>query len=843
MKQINLLLLELLTATVVIAQESVFLYCPGEHEGMRIAYSLEGNGNYTDIAQIFSSDYSQWGMEKRMYSPYVIETEDGGYVAVFQVNDYSPCFAVAYSVDLITWRPQDYPRMSTKNCIAPVIHYDGNGTYSVLFKDTDGNFRRTTTSSDFRHFTKDVEAFGWEYDEVDVIRDTVCVNGISCVGNVFPYNGTEKLKDYYAKIDENNRLWAENLMEDHMVYGSMGDSPLNVSISFDKTSKKDISDKLIGIFFEDINYACDGGLYAELIQNRDFEYCPKDNESFTSSTAWTCDDGKLVIGTEVPLSKNNPHYAIVGNTTIYNSGWDGIVIKDGCRYYFNLYANNIEEEKATVTISLVSGDQEMASAKIETEGEGWKQYSAELKAVGNAKDARLKLSIEGEGQLCIDMVSLFPQDTFHGHKNGLRKDLAQVLADLQPKFVRFPGGCMSHGEGLENIYHWNHTIGDLKDRKPDFNIWHSHQTRGIGFFEYFQFCEDIGAEPIPVLAAAVPCQNSAPNEEGYGGQQGGIPMEDMPAYIDELCNLIEWANGDPSTNEWAKIREEAGHPEPFNLKYLGVGNEDIISTDFEERYLMICRTLHERYPEIKIVGTAGPFHSPSSDYIEGWKIAKENNDLLYVIDEHYYESVGWFINNQDYYDDYDRSMPKVYLGEYAARSPRGNIDCALAEALYLCSIERNADIVEMTSPAPLLCNDLHHNWDPNMIYFTNDSIDLTPSYHTQRLFSVYGGDKYLSTEIKVENETENLRKRISATVVENSKSGKTFLKIVNVLPMALNLKVSAEGMSLCEENTYEGFNGVPGQERVDIRKGHCGKIVNGDLLICVDPYSLMVVEL
>lgn len=831
-------------ATAAMAQERVFLYSPGEHEGMRIAYNLDGKENFTDVAQIFSSDYSQWGTEKRMYSPYVIEIEGGGYAAVFQVNDYSPCFAVAYSEDLITWRPQDYPRMNTKNCVAPVIRYDGDGEYSVLFKDTDGNVRKTTTNKDFRHFSKDVEASATEYDEVHLAkRDTVNVGDKTRVGNMFRYQGVENIIAYYSKIEENNMLWRENLMDDQKVYGDMKGESLNVSLAFDKNKKKTISDKLIGIFFEDINYACDGGLYAELIQNRDFEYCKKDNDTFTPSTAWTCDEGELIISTEVPLSENNLHYAIVGNTIIYNSGWDGIVINDGNEYDLSLYANNIEKENTTITISLVSGDKEIASAKIETEGEGWKQYTTVLKAVGEAKDAKLKLQVEGKGKIGLDMVSLFPQDTFHGHKNGLRKDLAQVLADLKPKFVRFPGGCMSHGEGLENIYHWNHTIGELKDRKPDFNIWHSHQTRGLGFFEYFQFCEDIGAEPIPVLAAAVPCQNSAPNYEGYGGQQGGIPMEDIPAYIDELCNLIEWANGDPSTNKWAKMREEAGHPKPFNLKYLGVGNEDIISTDFEERYLMICKELHERYPEIKLVGTAGPFHAPSSDYIEGWKIAKENKELFYIIDEHYYESVGWFINNQDYYDGYDRSMPKVYLGEYAARSPRGNIDCALAEALYLCSIERNADIVEMTSPAPLLCNDLHHNWDPDMIYFTNCSIDLTPSYHTQRLFSVYSGDKYIDAVMDVENETTELRKRISATVVEDSKTGKTFLKIVNVLPIALNLKVSAEGMSLRGGNPYEGFNGVPGQERIEIKKGECGEVVGDNLIISVEPYSLKVVEL
>ena len=235
-----------------------------------------------------------------------------------------------------------------------------------------------------------------------------------------------------------------------------------------------------------------------------------------------------------------------------------------------------------------------------------------------------------------------------GRKNGLRKDLAQVIADLKPKFVRFPGGCMSHGQGLENIYHWNHTVGPLQDRKPDFNIWGYHQTRGLGFFEYFQFCEDIGAEPLPVLAAGVPCQNSSNNRQGIGGQQGGIPMKDMPAYIQELLDLIDWANGDPATSKWAKMRADAGHPKPFNLKYIGIGNEDIISTVFEERYEMICKAIRAKYPDIKICGTVGPFHSPSADYLEGWDFTKKHPDLQYMVDEHYYESTGWFMHHRDY---------------------------------------------------------------------------------------------------------------------------------------------------------------------------------------------------
>ena len=433
------------------------------------------------------------------------------------------------------------------------------------------------------------------------------------------------------------------------------------------------------------------------------------------------------------------------------------------------------------------------------------------------------------------MVSLFPQQTFKNRKNGLRRDLAQVIAELHPKFVRFPGGCMSHGQGLENIYHWNHTVGPLESRRPDFNIWHYHQTRGLGFFEYFQFCEDIGAEPLPVLAAGVPCQNSAANAEGVGGQQGGIPWEDMPAYVDELCNLIEWANGDPATNEWAKMRADAGHPAPFNLKYIGIGNEDIISTVFEERYEMICRAIRERHPEIKICGTVGPFHTPSADYLEGWELCRRNPDLQYMTDEHYYESTGWFINHRDYYDRYDRNGTKVYLGEWAASTnvKRPNVETALAEALYLTDIERNGDIVEMTSYAPMLSKDGHSNWNPDMIYFSNTSIRTTPAYEIQRLFSVYSGDRWINSKFETQN--PELSRRLGASLVRDSKTGKRYLKLVNALPSTL--KVSIEGLTLPAKVKCEQFTGD-----IDDQKAKA-EVIETSEPTTLPPYSIRVIEI
>ena len=259
----------------------------------------------------------------------------------------------------------------------------------------------------------------------------------------------------------------------------------------------------------------------------------------------------------------------------------------------------------------------------------------------------------------------------------------------------------------------------------------------------------MGAEPLPVLAAGVPCQNSQPNAQGLCGQQGGIPMDQMPQYVQDVLDLVEWANGDPATSSWAKMRADAGHPAPFNLKMIGIGNEDLISTTFKERYLMICKALKQKYPDIEVVGTVGPFHYPSSDYVEGWKIAKENRQYIDAVDEHYYEKPGWFINHQ--------------------------VDRALAEGIHLCNVERNGDVVEMTSYAPLLCKDGYANWNPDMIYFNNNKVRATESYQVQKMFSVHSGDVYIASDLQL---PEVLKRYVGVSVVKDSKSGKVWLKIV-----------------------------------------------------------------
>ena len=830
LKRLSTYLMAALLPLQLMAQQAtntVFVYSPNERAGLHVATLTDGK--WHELGQVCSSDYGQWGAEKRMYHPSLTRASDGTWRLVFQLNDQTPCFAAAYSRDLVNWRPQDYPVVSTTNCLEPVVFANENGSFDIYYKSAQGK-RFLPASADFRRFGTDEAS---TIDDVAWARDTATVDGILYEGCQFEVTADEvqTVADHFAWLAKDSRLSSERMYDDGK------NLPLSTPVRATLTvghQEKPISDKLIGIFFEDISYAADGGLYAELVQNRDFEYSGKDRREWTATTAWHSRT-PIETGTEHPLHPNNPHYALIGPDTLWNEGWDGIAVESGKKYDFAMYVLG-GGQKQNFKILLVGHDGTiLAKSQLKTNASDWQQFATVLQAKGTDAKARLAIVPQKVARVAIDMISLFPQETFMNRKNGLRRDLAQTIADLKPKFVRFPGGCMSHGQGLDNIYHWNHTVGPLQERKPDFNIWHYHQTRGLGFYEFFQFCEDIGAEPLPVLAAGVPCQNSAANSRGIGGQQGGIPMEQMGAYIQELLDLIDWANGDPLTSKWAKMRAEAGHPAPFNLKYIGIGNEDIIGTVFEDRYEMICRAIRQKYPDIKICGTVGPFHTPSADYIEGWDFTKKHPDLQFMVDEHYYESTGWFMHHRNYYDSYDRSMPKVYLGEYAASThvKRPNVETALAEALYLTDIERNGDIVEMTSYAPMLAKDGHHNWDPDMIYFTNTSVRTTPAYETQRLFSVNSGDRYLSTRLAADPVISH---RLGASLVRDSKSGRRYLKLVNALPVELTLTL--DGLSLPAGTLAEGFSGQPEDQKLEVKTA----VVAGNSLT-LPPYTFWVISL
>lgn len=562
-------------------------------------------------------------------------------------------------------------------------------------------------------------------------------------------------------------------------------------------SGKPISENLVGIFFEDLNYAADGGLYAEMVQNRSFEYTPSDvnwgknpHNNWYYFTSWGLVRDHAAIATisletNNPVHPNNPHYLVFNALTrgekgvgLRNHGYDGMVIRKGEEYDFSVFLRLMSEKEIPAKIQLTDEKKQvLAEAEITARSKDWHKYAAVLTPTADADTASLVILFQQEGKIAVDMVSLFPKNTFKNRPNGLRRDLAQAIADLKPSFMRFPGGCLAHGDGLDNIYNWKRTIGPVEQRLEDKNIWNYRQSFGLGYFEYFQFCEDIGAMPVPVVAAGVSCQNSA-RTKGTG--QECIPMEQMKGYIQDILDLIEYANG-PATSAWGKKRAEAGHPEPFKLEYIGIGNEDKITPGFQERFKMICEAVRAKYPEIKLIGTSGPFDA-GEDFELGWKAAREQNVAL--VDEHYYKDAGWFFSNLKRYDSYPRTGPKVYLGEYASWGNHWHN--ALAEAAYMTGLERNGDVVEFASYAPLLGRIGHTQWNPDLIYFDGKGVYPTVNYYIQKLFSVNRGNRYFDQVVTHEDKKNKV---LASSCVQDSRTGDIVLKFVNPMDKATRMNV------------------------------------------------------
>ena len=722
--------------------------------GLRFAWSMDGK-HWFEIGQNYGylrCDYGRWGSQKKMLDPNLKQLPGGEWLCIWKLNDHDG-YGQARSKDLIYWEAQQYPR----------------------------------TTSDFEGTRVKAKIAGHE--------ETGTVSQV-------PWSVVDGLTRTYERNQYRNSLYGERPVQDKERFAGL--KPIKATVTAQPEETKEISDLLMGIFFEDINYSADGGLYAELIQNRDFEYDPSDREgdkNWNSTHSWKLEgeNATFTISTSDPIHPNNPHYAVLKTNqpgaALTNTGFDGIALKAGEKYDFSLFARIPEGSKSgKLLVRLVDADGTVqGETTVTVSSRSWKTYKAVLTAKTSA-DTRLELRPQSAGEIELDMISLFPQNTFKGRKNGLRPDLAQTLADMHPRFVRFPGGCVAHGDGLKNIYQWKNTIGPLEARKPARNLWGYHQSMGLCYYEYFQFCEDIGAEPLPVLAAGVPCQNSACHGDLRGGQQGGIPMSEMGAYIQDILDLIEWANGDARKTKWGKIRAESGHPKPFNLKYIGIGNEDLITDVFEERFTMIYLAIKEKYPEMIVVGTVGPFNE-GTDYVEGWKLADKLG--VPMVDEHYYQSPGWFLHNQDFYDKYDRNKKtKVYLGEYATHisGRRANMETALTEALYLAALERNGDVVHMTSYAPLLAKDGRTQWNPDLIYFNNREVRPTTGYYVQKLYGQHAGDHYIPSQVNLDNQDSRVKLRVGSSIVRDSKTGDVIVKLVNLLPVSIETDVRLPGM-------------------------------------------------
>jgi len=575
--------------------------------------------------------------------------------------------------------------------------------------------------------------------------------------------------------------------------------PLPVIVDVEHPKAK-IQSTMWGIFFEDINMAADGGIYAELVKNRSFEF-------FNPRTGWKVrtkckDSSALIILNRNGKHSSNPRFARITvnpdpeGYCLTNYGFRGMGIKAGAGYDFSMLAAVPSGGEMDIRIELIdqSGNK-MGGTTLKISGSEWKKYSVPL--ISERTDTRAKLNIwfESTGVVDADMISLFPQDTWKGRKGGLRADLVQLLADMKPGFIRFPGGCIVEGRELETRYQWKNTIGPVEERHLIVNRWNtefSHrptpdyfQSFGLGFYEYFLLAEDIGAEPLPVLSCGMACQFNTAEV---------VPLNQLDPYIQDALDLIEFANG-PVSSEWGKKRAEMGHPEPFHMKMIGIGNEQW-GPQYFERYRLFEKAVLAKYPDMKIILGAGP--SSDGDLFDfAWNELHKIKPQ--IVDEHYYKDPQWFLKNVNRYDHYDRNGHKIFAGEYAAQSDyvcspnnKNNWECALAEAAFMTGLERNADVVTMCSYAPLFGHADGWQWTPDLIWFDNLRSFGTPNYYVQQMFSTHKGTDVL--DITAGNESLSGQDGLFATAAWDNEKKEIILKIVNVTdkPIIRNIELKTK---------------------------------------------------
>jgi alpha-L-arabinofuranosidase len=614
-----------------------------------------------------------------------------------------------------------------------------------------------------------------------------------------------------------------------------------------------IAPTMWGIFFEDINFGADGGLYAELVKNRSFEF-------LKPMMGWKeirqGGRGKTLVINLENEKPQNPRFARItvdsGYYGLSNEGFRGMGIQKGKQYNFSVLARS-GEGNVSMKVELVNtAGKKIGEAALTSFSNDWKKHAVSFTTTDTAVKGRLNVFFEGKGTIDADMISLFPQDTWKNRPNGLRADLVQMLADLKPGFVRFPGGCIVEGHELETRYQWKKTVGIPEDRELIINRWNtefSHrstpdyfQSFGLGFYEYFQLSEDIGAEPLPILNCGMACQYNT-------GEVAA--MDQLDPYIQDALDLIEFANG-AVTTKWGKLRVDMGHPEPFNLKYLGIGNEQW-DEQYLERYREFEKVLQQKHPEIVLVGSAGP--SPDgSRFNYAWKEFKQSKAGL--VDEHYYQSPEWFFKNATRYDNYDRKGPKVFAGEYAAHS-KDNKDAeskntwisALAEAAFMTGLERNADIVQMASYAPLFAHVEAWQWRPDLIWFDNLRTVGTPNYYVQKLFANNKGTHVVS--ILQDGNVLAGKDSLYASAVLDKTSGELIIKLVNTATAPVAYVVNLAGvkpskkegmMDVLTSNDSFSYNTLDQQKKIyPVQKTIA--IKGNNLNVSLPPMSLNLIKL
>lgn len=573
--------------------------------------------------------------------------------------------------------------------------------------------------------------------------------------------------------------------------------------TFDVNTKKvgaKVQPTMYGIFFEDINYAADGGLYGELVKNRSFEF----PDALMGWKAF----GKFEVKNDGPFERC-PHYVVLGYsghndtaTGLQNEGYFGIGIEKAEDYRFSVWAKAVSGD-ATVEVSLVDENtmeehQEFATAELKVSGNEWKKYELVLKPTKTVQKANLRLLLKGKNSVALEHVSLFPKHTFKDRDNGMRRDLAQALYDLHPGVFRFPGGCIVEGSSLEQRYHWKNSIGPVENRPLNGNRWLStfnyrlfpdyYQSYGLGFYEYFLLSEDIGAEPLPVLNVGMACQY-----QNWNNPKAHVPVDSLQPYIQDCLDLIEFANGDVNTT-WGKKRAEMGHPAPFNLKFLAVGNEQWDNL-YYERLRPFVKAIKAKYPNIKLIGTSGP-DSEGEMFDKGWKAMKELKADL--VDEHFYRDEHWFLSHGLRYEGYDRKGPKVFAGEYACHGKGkkwNHFETSLYEAAFMTDLERNADVVDMATYAPLFAHVDGWQWRPDMIWYDNTRMFKTVSYYVQQMYACNKGTNVLPLTMngKAVAGQEGQDGLFASAVVDKQK-GEVIVKVANTSDKTQEVTLNLNGL-------------------------------------------------
>ena len=622
-------------------------------------------------------------------------------------------------------------------------------------------------------------------------------------------------------------------------------NPHHMVVQANKTGAE-IQPTMYGLFFEDINYGADGGLYAELVKNRSFEF-PQ------NLMGWNM-YGNVKVMDDGPFERN-PHYVRLGDsghgakyTGIENEGFFGIGLKKDAEYRFSVWARG---EGQKLVVELIDNDamaesQVLAAQALEVNSKDWKQYELILKSPVTEPKAHLRLFLASKGNLDLEHVSLFPVDTWKGRKNGLRKDLVEALRDIHPGVFRFPGGCIVEGTDLDTRYNWKNSVGPVENRPLNENRWHytfQHrffpdyfQTYGMGFYEFFLLSEDIGAEPLPVLSCGLACQYQNDDMEAH------VHLDELDSYVQDAIDLIEFANGDTNTT-WGKLRAEMGHPEPFNLKFIGIGNEQW-GPEFTERLEVFVKAIRKAYPEINIIGSSGPqSEGEQFDYL--WPEMKRLK--VDLVDEHFYRSENWFLTQGMRYDSYDRKGPKVFAGEYACHG-RGkkynHFNASLMEAAFMTNIERNADIVHMATYAPLFAHVEGWQWRPDLIWYDNLRSVRTCSYYVQQLYSHNKGTHVVPlTMDKKPVAGQEGQDGLFASAVWDNDTKEYIVKVINTSDKAQPVTLEFAGMKKKEtladgkcitfhsdqletDNTVDNPNVVlPKESAVSIE----GKVLNAEI--------------